>query len=1002
MESLIGLLILLILFVLGGALSGFIAYSRVKKLENKVASLQQQIRSFDSLKKREESVQPEITRIYAATTNKQPRTKEVPEKEKEAPGKKTSIGDKEHEQDRTKETEQIIPAETLKKKQSTGIMKKFETQFMENWTGIIGAVITVIGIAFLGVFTALNLSEMYCFFMIVLISVILLILYFILRTRKKWLKLSLWLRSMSAALFLLACAGAGGIPGLRWIDNPLQGLTILCLGIGANILLAIVGKKEVIASVHLLLSLTALAIAPQNQVIFIIATVITFSGILLTLREKWEFHLLLSTTLYCAYFLFYYFTLGVLSTEMKIIGIISISGISIISLFVHYRKLYKHPGFDLKPFLTHILTWIYFGIGIFTYSPRVYWISIPLGAAALLCFIFAHRARSLKIRWLFNTDILMAQVIAVIAVVTLVEWNIPSYPIISILFIETMVFLIIVLIEEEYILYTIGNFYFYFFALLLIIFSFINSQDHTSGNYVPNTLLFSLCILVTFLYHITAGYIVNKRILNNKIAESDKKWCNAQMILCGALLGFFFIPLYFTLRGRLPFAPYIDAEYLLLIPLGIIIFTREKIQSNGLGISLLFTILIIHTTMWQDPFFTSTTVWYEKLLYVLPLFIIDACCIWFTRVTSPEKHIKWPGIYLGAAHLFFVTYVIFDPISPLLPGVAWLILSVVFLELSRLMTHLYGDALPQKGSPDAHVLNLGYLFIGAFLIRHILVHLQSSHYILIVKARVLIELFAIIIFLYWAFFKKPAIRKERKSFTYLHPLFPELIILFMILTIAVEIENTYLPIVWILGSAAALFIGTISKQHLSRFRFYSLLLYWASIIHMAFLTSPMVSPLLRFFHQTWFLSLIAIMFQFGYILFFYKKGAMATITFPKPLTLPGNKRLIHILEPRKNLWIFYPYFFSIALFLIRLFDESILTLLLSAECFLIFVISIILKENHFRYASLAGLGICMIRLVFYDLASSNILTKAVVCIGVGLLLIGMNTLYNKFSNRFKK
>lgn len=999
--------ILFIPFLFVGALLGLLAYSGQKELKREIKALKDTLAKIQSkVFPKEKGVNGKKDTIVPLkeqplTTGQVPVKKEEPVGEKEIVLKKEEIPPDVEKKETGKE--EIPVKESKREKRQGEFFEKVEKSFLENWTGIIGAIIIVVGIGFLGIFAAINLSHMYRFFMIVIISLACLICYFFLRKNPKWRKLGLWVRSIAAALFLLACVGAGGIDGLDWIEIPLYSLIVLCLGIAANLLLAIVGKKQVIASIHLLLSLTALIIAPQTLVIFIIATIITLCGIILTFREKWEYQLLLTTTLYCAYFIFYYFTMGShgIGMVMKITCISGISVVSILALFVHYRKVYTHPSFDVKPFLTHIFTWIYFGIGIYLYTPRVPWISLPLGAGACLCFILAHRARTLKIRWLFNTDILMSQVIAVIAIITLLEWNVPYSPIICILVIESLVFTTIVLIEGEELLYHSGQWFFYFFSLLLIILGFIDLAGQETTVLFRNSLLLSICIVATVFYLIISNRFLNQKIADEKTSTFNRQFFQAHKILCGAFAGLFFIQLYVNFRHRLPWVAFIDAEYLLLIPLCVIILIRAKIQSEGLGISILAVLSVMHILVWLDPMLSGQSLWYEKLIFSLPLFILDFACIIFSFVKPLNRHLKWPGIYLFSAHLFCVTAYIFNPFSPLIPGVVWLILSVLMLEVSCFFRRKYGDGCVQKGSPDVHFLNAGYAFIGAFLVfGYILVCIQSKETLWIFKARLLIEIFALLVFLYWAFSKKPEGEKISKSYTYLHPLFPELIMIFAILTIAVEVRHTYHPVVWILFSIAALLLGTRFRQTLSRFRLHSLFLYWVSIVHVAFLTSPLVTPSLRFLDLTWFVSVLAIFIQFGYIVFFYKKGDIAAVQLPRPLL--WLEHFTRVVEKRKNLWIYYPIFTSIALFLIWSFDASILTLLLSAECFFIFVISIILKESHFRYLSLAGLGLCMIRLAFYDLAAQNILTKAIVCIGVGLLLIGMNALYNKFSGRFAK
>ena len=83
------------------------------------------------------------------------------------------------------------------------------------------------------------------------------------------------------------------------------------------------------------------------------------------------------------------------------------------------------------------------------------------------------------------------------------------------------------------------------------------------------------------------------------------------------------------------------------------------------------------------------------------------------------------------------------------------------------------------------------------------------------------------------------------------------------------------------------------------------------------------------------------------------------------------------------------------------FDRSVLTLLWSAEAFTVFVLSAVLRENQFRYAALAGLGVCLARLLLIDMAEANLGLRGLVFLGVGLLMLGMNAIYNRYRARFE-
>lgn len=123
------------------------------------------------------------------------------------------------------------------------------------------------------------------------------------------------------------------------------------------------------------------------------------------------------------------------------------------------------------------------------------------------------------------------------------------------------------------------------------------------------------------------------------------------------------------------------------------------------------------------------------------------------------------------------------------------------------------------------------------------------------------------------------------------------------------------------------------------------------------------------------------------------------MSLPKPLIfLNGAIDRIH---NNINTYVFYPLIICTAMFLFWTFDKSVLTLLWVIECLLVFVISIVLKKQHFRYVALGALAICIVRLIFFDLSQSSTLTRALVFLSVGVIMLIMNSLYNKFKSRFE-
>ena len=110
-------------------------------------------------------------------------------------------------------------------------LRRFEHMFIENWTGILGTVVVVAGVTFIGIYTALRLPPFYRFLMMVGAAVALGAASTFLRRRESWWPLAEWVRSAAAAIFMFACAASGGLPGLgmQWIEASTPALELLLL-----------------------------------------------------------------------------------------------------------------------------------------------------------------------------------------------------------------------------------------------------------------------------------------------------------------------------------------------------------------------------------------------------------------------------------------------------------------------------------------------------------------------------------------------------------------------------------------------------------------------------------------------------------------------------------------------------------------------------------------------------------------------------------------------------
>lgn len=870
-----------------------------------------------------------------------------------------------------------------------------EKQFAENWTGILGAGILVLGIGFFAVYAALLLDAVYRFAMLTGISGILVGAFYFLKKKDYWNDLAFWLRSSAAAIFLFACLGSGGIEGLQWIDNSLYALLLLLLGVGVNLSLSLLEKRQNFASLHILISLLALGVAQSatekaigNPTLLIVASAVTLFGIMLTYRsKKWDKQLFLSVSSFFAFHLFWYFHArpeNGFSTFDNVIGIITVVLVSVTAALGHYREVYANKKFDVLPFLAHLTNWFYFGIGLSLHSTGSKYKTFIIILGAIAGFVLARRAKKLNIPWLYRTDTLMSYLVLLFASSTLIAWEVDWLFISVLIFVETSAFTLLIMQQKERFLYQVASFTVFLssFGLLGVAFLSISISEIGIADWQKIAVILIFALLIAALAHF---YDKEKR---NAFFEKTPR-INLSFLGLWIPLTLFFV---FALTYQ-----YTGSEYVVFTIALALVFLRQKFQSDWLAVGMSLFLIAYHLLAWNYLYYEVSDLGIlRKFIYGLPFLLLSASFIYFSYVKSLQKHFKFIGIYAFGIQIGILSFLILNVISPMIIGVLSLVFSVLFLEIAQFVRKKYSNTIQNIGSPDRYLLHLAYGFLLVFFARHILVHLQLETYFLFLKLRLWIEIFALLVLLYWASAKAPKNKPIYKSWIFVQPLFIELSLIFIVFTVSLEFEPFWHLLIWIGMAFGILGIG-LRFEGFSRLRFYSILFYWATAFQLAFLMSTPV-PSRNWYEQYQFSGVLAIVLQFVFLYVFYNYSNLKNTVFPKSLKYFEN--LSTKVAATLNVWVLYPLIFSVAVFLFFEFDKAILTLLWVVECLAIFVLSLVLRANQFRYMALAGLAICVVRLLFFDMSQASILTKALVFVGVGIIMLGINALYSKYKDRF--
>ncbi|GAA3928351.1 hypothetical protein GCM10022406_12440 [Hymenobacter algoricola] len=301
--------------------------------------------------------------------------------------------------------------------------ERTEHLLLDNWTGILGAVVLVTGVGFLGVYTALRLAPPFRFALISAFAAALLAVNYYLRPKPFAARLHVWLQSSAAAIFLFACVGAVSVPGLQWAAPPLSYLLLLA-GVAANLWLAWTSSRESVATLHGVLSLVALAVIPPDLLTLGTAAGITAFCIAITYRQQWRYQLLLSIVSFFVFHQYWHFHLAApLTGAPRLAAMALVVLVGVAAAVVQYRRVYADARFDALLFAAHVLNWTTLGFNLYQYSTGSPWKTIPLGLGAVLTFFVARRARQLGIQWLFQTDTIISLLLALATAFSLQGWH---------------------------------------------------------------------------------------------------------------------------------------------------------------------------------------------------------------------------------------------------------------------------------------------------------------------------------------------------------------------------------------------------------------------------------------------------------------------------------------------------------------------------------------------------------------------------------------------------
>ncbi|MBX7231846.1 MAG: hypothetical protein K1X29_07145 [Bdellovibrionales bacterium] len=872
--------------------------------------------------------------------------------------------------------------------------KNLEVQFAGNVTGIVGTLAVVLGVIFLGVYAAIQLDPLGRFGVVCMFSLGLYALYFFLSNKTFWKNISLWVRSASGVIFLVGCIGSVGIESMKWVNDPWIGLALLVSGLSANLVLGFLNGGQIFASIHVLFSLLALSLVPVNEITFSIAALVAFVGIVMSFKDRqWDKHLIATTLEFTALHFYWIYSFKSNNQEFPIQSIHAIVLCLIVGatgLISHYRKTYSGAsGLQQIPFFAHVITWATLGLNLYAHSKGSVWSTVFLALSVFLSFGMSIKAERMSIQWLYICDRLASLLLALLTVISLKKFGLSGYEISSIAAIVATIFLRIVAQTFEKTIFKISNSAFLFSYLVL--------AGHTFGllgeseQVATSSLFMLLCsfLILGFVF----PYIQKKAEENNQgfnFTFKQQSYPSTFVEIPLALHGFFALLLATKIK---------DSEWILVLPLAMTIynfFLREKLKGLLFDFSILvgtgMTLAVALALILGD----SNSLISDTILTVgmLVVGILSFKLSWSEHF---KQKITWFGVSIIWLVLMVASYVFTKNISPALTGIIWLLISLCAGELKDREKFCSSNGAHEKSDVFIGLFGIASLF--AFLARFFLVDISNEVLAFgMIRIRLFSEFLGLGSIYYWLSISKPSrsvVLKEIVDY------FLELFLVVATAIILFEVDSYLHPILWAVGTFACYFLGKKNHQF-NRLLLYSYLFYFGSLFYVAFISTTIATPSVLLLDQAWLMGLISVCINTAFMVFAHRDRdsfAKSQLNLPKTVKgLSGFKSFIEKLEVKILL---YPLFTAIGFFLLWSFDKTVLSLFWVIECFVLFLISILMREPQFRIVSMVGIGLIFLRIVFYDLTGRDFFIKAVVFISVGLILIAMNTIYNKYKYRYE-
>lgn len=1046
-------------------------------------------------------------------------------------------------------------------------LKKAEKQFADNWTGILGTAIMVLGIGYLSIYTALQVAPIYRLFILWMYASLLMGSFYFLKKRPRWYKTGLWFRSGGTSLFLFGCFGASQVPELAFTNSLSIGYGLIALGIFLNLYIGYIIKQQTFLSFHVILSVLVLCVVPDKMLItFWVAALTCVAGIILSYKEKWEYHLLVVIVSFALFDLWFNISANMLNPIQNRLAILAITLVAGSCLLMQYRNIYANSVFEKSAFITHLTNWILFAICLLFHTTDSKFKSFIFMVAAVLCLLLARNARKKKIYWLYHLDGMIAFVLCALGIILLNDWQVGIDKILTILYALIVICLVIVHKQKEYLLQKIFLGINHFFGLVLVLLYLLMIYNVIKPP-VGASLLASAAMVAVIGVGIAFLSAFKKNLANvddlyklNNIGLNGLVSMVFSVILLHFWTAYFGFSFYYALlflamawgfAKQKIHSKTFDLGRLFFLVLSIIcgsylIFVQEKSYSDWvflLGLSAVIAYnwklkqffdndsTIRHIGIFGLNLFLALLVFkYLKTYNIAPILVLLAIALcnheflWFNLKKKLLNNQNQTALYLAYCTFAFLssgllliksfelqttdifmaclalsiaeTYVLFAKRLKTTinnTGSIWQEYSYINSELVLFNLLLFGfSCLPteyiavflgilavfafhgfQKCTEFKYYNNYSFLLLlGSMMttIYLVLAPIAGVNQNLLYGSQALSILFSIL----YSYLQYKNTAEKTNTF---NVVFPYIQNLWVIVLLFIQVKIVWLPVLftglsllnyglittkitktnryfvpaicalaivislyysfahfkafgmtdWFLQLAAfGLGMGTIyfmtkEEENPEIKTIYQIVLnIWKSLIMLSQLdhkylpvfwaTTALIN--LYLYHKKTnnqknisFIYYLLANVHLGVLSFVYYESSFLYVYLLIFILLGSYLYLaykwIEDFEHKNNFLIF-PATLSIGCFLFLTFDKGILTFFWILESLGLLILGVLLKEKFFRYVSLSLVGICVVRLLFFDLSNTNFLIRALVLVGVGVVMIVMNTIFKKYKHRFNE